>query len=469
MLETMTKLQTVYLSSGSQGTITFTNIPQNYTDLVVKASVRSTYASTYYDNMLLTFNGSSSGYSFARGIGIGNGISIDGPFVSQSNIYVGEVPAVTATASTFSNNDMYLPNYTGSTFKHISVDKTLENTTSTYIIGMAVGLWANTSPITSINLALASGSFAQYSQVTLYGVKAQRTAVGNSVKATGGAISFDGTYVYHTFTSTGAFAPTTRVVADILSVSGGGGGGAAHGGGGGAGGLYYSPNTPLQITSYTLTVGGGGAGSTTSASGTNGVNSSFTGLTDAVGGGGGGTYSGTGTSAGSNGGSGGGGSNYPGNTVYSGGTATSGQGNAGGSSSGNLAGGAGGGGGGSGAAGSNGTNQGTLSQGGGQGGTGGDGLNAYSTWLSATGLGVSGYIAGGGGGGSYRSPSYTTYVASAGGAGGGGAGGYSNSAYTPQAAGVGVINTGSGGGGGAGNGGSGSAGGSGLIIVRYKA
>ena len=438
MLETMTKLQTVYLSSGSQGTISFTNIPQNYTDLCVKVSVRSTYASTYYDNMILTFNGSSSGYSFARGIGIGNGISIDGPFVSQGNIYIGEVPAVTATTSTFSNNEIYLPNYSGNTPKQVNVDKTLENTSTTYILGMVVGLWNNTSPINSINLSLASGSFAQFSEVTLYGVKAMRTAVGNSIKATGGAISFDGTYVYHTFNSTDTFTPTTNLLVDYLVVAGGAAGGAGmsggNGGGGGAGGLRTSvgtsgggasAQTKISLTSsvsYKATVGSGGAGAKTPGSnsqGGNGTSSSFGGgnLTTitTVGGGGGGASINTGTQSNGVVGGSGGGAAYGWGAYQTGAAGTANEGYAGGNYS---SGGQGAGGGGAGGAGGAIVNA-----------TGGVGLAVVMPDTTNT------YAVGGSGGGTSPAPSANT--------GSGGSGGTAS------------LNS--------------TAGGSGVVIVRYKA
>ena len=451
MLETMTKLQTVYLSSGSQGTISFTNIPQNYTDLCVKVSVRSTYASTYYDNMILTFNGSSSGYSFARGIGIGNGTSIDGPFVTQSNIYIGEVPAVTATTSTFSNNEIYLPNYSGNTPKQVNVDKTLENTSTTYILGMVVGLWNNTSPINSINLSLASGSFAQFSEVTLYGVKAMRTAVGNSIKATGGAISFDGTYVTHTFSATDTFITSQPLNVDYLVVAGGGGGGGStndFSGGGGAGGYRTSSNSSrlnLSPNSYGVIVGAGGA------TGVNGTDSSFASITSSGGGrGNNNTYA-----AGGAGGSGGGERTTANasNTVDTGGggagntPATSpSQGNSGGNGWRNYVG--AGGGGGAGAVGSDAAYTGSTCTAGGAGGAGAQWLNGY-------------YYAGGGGGAGNNVP------AGAGGIGGGGAG-FSGSTSSGGNGTAGTANTG-GGAGGTAYLNSGASGGSGIVIVRYKA
>ena len=222
-----------------------------------------------------------------------------------------------------------------------------------------------------------------------------------------------------------------------LVVAGGGGGGSQEGGGGGAGGYRTSTLSVTPGTSYTVTIGGSGAGSPASysANGTVGGDSVFSTITSA-GGGGGDSASATGTL---NGGSGGGGK------FSTGGTGTSGQGNAGGTgiSGGNYG---GGGGGGASAVGANGTN--------GVGGNGGAGLN----WQS---LGT--YYAGGGGGGVYLSGT----------PGSGGAGGGGNAGNTSTGNGfAGTVNTGGGGGGGtniaAGGAGGGGNGGSGIVIISYS-
>jgi hypothetical protein len=212
--------------------------------------------------------------------------------------------------------------------------------------------------------------------------------------------------------------PAQSYTASYLIVAGGGGGGSGDGGGGGAGG-YLTGTISLTInTVYTATVGGGGAGAASlSARGSNGVDSSFPGVTAAVGGGGGGSGDGPNTS-GSSGGSGGGGA---GATAGTGGSGTPGQGNAGGttpSQTGPAFRGAGGGG-----ASATGTNGGPAA------GTGGNGTASSITGSSVT--------RAGGGGGSSR-----TATRSAGGAGGGGGGCINNA----QNAIAGTANTGGGGG-----------------------
>jgi len=456
MNETLTKLQTITVGAGGVSSVTFSNIPQNYTDLIVKYSARVTASSVAPDGLGIQFNGDTgSNYKYLQ-LG-GNGSSTFSNSGTTAFQFGGQLTGASATGNTFSNGEIYIPNYTSSNYKSTSADSVTENNATTANQNLVANLWQSTSAITSIKLYdLGSTNFVQYSEFTLYGVKAFRTAVGNSIKATGGTITFDGTYIYHTFTSTGAFQPTTSLLADVLVVAGGGGGGdgsAGNNGGGGAGGVVVLPfQNLLPGTSYVATVGSGGAKNT------NGVNSVFGALTTAIGGGYGGIASSSSlaANAGASGGSGGGGAIY--NPTYTGvggsSTQTGGYGNAGGTSY-NSPSFVGGGGGGAGAVGGNGTS--SVS------GAGGNGLNTWSQWLSATSLGVNGYIAGGGGGSGSDG-----WPAASGGLGGGGIGA---SYYSTQYATAGLTNSGSGGGGGEYRLSSyvGQPGGSGLIIVRYKA
>jgi hypothetical protein len=303
------------------------------------------------------------------------------------------------------------------------------------------GLWRNTAAINSIRIFPNTDNFAVGSTFSLYGIA---NADQGAAKATGGIITEDSQYWYHTFGASGTFIPKQSLTCDVLVVAGGGAGGCAsvRGGGGGAGGLLFYSAESVTATSYNVTIGGGGLGRTFASglANTAGSNSSFGALTAATGGGRGGGGNGGASINGGTGGSGGGGQGPDG---------TGGSGNAGGSN-----GGAGqsgvsnaGGGGGKGGAGANGTA--------GGGGAGGVGSSVYSSWGLATGTGqnVSGtvYYAGGGGGGGVS-------VNGAGGFGGGTAGG-TEGTNAP-------ANTGGGSGGAGGSGGT-SNGGSGIVIVRY--
>jgi fibronectin-binding autotransporter adhesin len=442
-------------AAGGETFITFSSISAGYTDLVLSCSVTCSSTQTLY----VRFNGDSAGnYSSTYVYGTG-GAAATGRFSSDSKILLGSV-AVGMSSTTFSVVNASIQNYSSTATKKTILSR---QSLASAEVNMSTGTWHNTSAITSMTIIPSSGSFGAGSTFSLYGIKAW--APEATAKATGGYVSQDSTYWYHSFPFSGTFTPLQSLTAETLVIAGGGGGGHDVAGAGGGGGLLYTASSSLTTTPYTMTVGTGGAGSVSSgAFGSNGANSSiagsgFTTLT-ATGGGGGGS---AGAAIGRNGGSGGGG-------AFSGTGGSGSQGNNGGS--GYLLdpfynGGGGGGAGGAGASA-------TASLG----GTGGLGSSTYSSWGLATNTGFftgSAYTyAGGGGGGWLDNTGATGSPANLGrGNGGGGNGGVSKGGSTnisfPT---PGAQSTGGGGGGGgwisAGAAmGNGAPGGSGIIIVRY--
>jgi hypothetical protein len=261
--------------------------------------------------------------------------------------------------------------------------------------------------------------------------------ITGSFSATGGAITTNGGYTIHTFTSSGTFIPNEAGIVDYLVVAGGGGGGWFRGGGGGAGGFRAATGFNVTPIGLTVTVGAGGSG--VSGSNSNGSNSVFSSIESIGGGRGGNLFNTAGTT--SSGGSGGGGGGYGASgTPYVGGAGTAGQGNAGGA--GYVGGEPFGGGGGGGASEVGGNN--VIYANGGAG-----------TVSSISGSAVT--YAGGGGSGGYNGSVGT------GGAGGGGTGVSVNG----TSGGNGIPNTGGGGGGGPNSSGNGGNGGSGIVIIKY--
>jgi hypothetical protein len=145
--------------------IEFTSIPQGFTDLVLLVSARSSRSSDN-DNMNFQFNNITSAYTSRRLYGNGSS-AFSG---SDTSIYF-DAPAATSTANTYGNALIYIPNYTGSTNKSVSVDGVTEqNATLAYQTIMA-GLWSNTAAITSIKLlSLTSSNYTIGSTASLYGV-----------------------------------------------------------------------------------------------------------------------------------------------------------------------------------------------------------------------------------------------------------------------------------------------------------
>ena len=247
--------------------------------------------------------------------------------------------------------------------------------------------------------------------------------------------------------------------AEVLVVAGGGAGGGYHGGGGGAGGVLYTSNyTIVRNTTYTVTVGLGGAGaSSTSNTGDPGQNSIFSGASTVLTavGGGAGKSQGNATQARNNGGSGGGGCDGNSSSI-TGGSGTAAQGFNGGDVSGESGG-------------SLAVYYGTAG-GGGAGGVGGTG-GIVNGGFGGPGLpfsisGTTQYYGGGGGGTNLTN--VLTY--GIGGIGGGGTGGVSPSPHNSplRYSTNGSANTGGGGGGYLYSGNGGGSGGSGIVIIRYK-
>jgi len=156
------------VGSGGAASIDFTSIPSTYTDLVVKCSFRVTVAGPL-DGIKISFNGSTSSFT-ARDI-YGNGSSV-GSESSTIARWAGLAAATGATASTFSNFEIYIPNYAGSTNKSYSSDAVSENNATAGYNFLFAGLWSNTAAINQITLTPdTASSINQYSTAYLYGVK----------------------------------------------------------------------------------------------------------------------------------------------------------------------------------------------------------------------------------------------------------------------------------------------------------
>jgi hypothetical protein len=169
MPNTYTLIASNTVGSGGAASVTFSSIPSTYTDLLIKTSARDNRAGQLDSEMYLTFNGGSSNLT-SRSL-YGSGASA-GSTSSASQIPLTVVSAA-ATANTFSNGEMCIPNYTSSNYKSMSIDSVDESNTGTGVYAFLVaGLWSNTAAITSMTFTPFGGnSFVQYSSFYLYGIK----------------------------------------------------------------------------------------------------------------------------------------------------------------------------------------------------------------------------------------------------------------------------------------------------------
>ena len=170
MAYTYSKIATVTVGSGGVSSIDFLAIPQNYTDLILKLSGRADINETAVS---LQFNGNTSTSNYSYRTLKGSGSAASSSSETSLGFIATRIDPSTYTANTFGNDEFYIPNYSSSNQKSISVDGLNENNASAADSMLTAGLWNQTSAITSIKLYVVAGNFVQYSTATLYGIKAE--------------------------------------------------------------------------------------------------------------------------------------------------------------------------------------------------------------------------------------------------------------------------------------------------------
>jgi hypothetical protein len=163
-------ISTITVGSGGASNINFTSIPQTYTDLKLVLSIRDNQ-SQYFSNSLIRFN-SDSGTNYSNVDLQGYNGTTTSARVTVSSSYTGYFNGASSTTDTFSNNEIYIPNYTSSLQKYFKSEAVQENngTGATYVMSLRANLWTGTAAITSITISTA-GTLNQYSSASLYGIK----------------------------------------------------------------------------------------------------------------------------------------------------------------------------------------------------------------------------------------------------------------------------------------------------------
>jgi hypothetical protein len=170
MATTFTKIAAVTVGAGGAASIDFTSIPSTYTDLCIKLSARNVTNTETTGAIYFNSDTTNANYSARRLLGDGSSASS----ASTTNPYFFYIDTTAETASTFSNCEIYIPNYAGSNQKSLSADSVTENNATAALAVLVAGLWSNTAAINAIQLkpyTAGGGNFAQYSTATLYGIK----------------------------------------------------------------------------------------------------------------------------------------------------------------------------------------------------------------------------------------------------------------------------------------------------------
>jgi hypothetical protein len=152
-------------SVSGTGTITFSSIPQTYTDLRLIVNTISTNSQQQY---FIRYNSSTSGYSRTYLYGTGGGLAV-GNQLSQTEIFTTGGVVNTTTTPTF--HDINILNYTSAKWKTAILKcNNATNSGSNQVIHN-VGLWRDTSAINRIDFSHSSTGTSTFI-ATLYGIKA---------------------------------------------------------------------------------------------------------------------------------------------------------------------------------------------------------------------------------------------------------------------------------------------------------
>jgi hypothetical protein len=162
MTATYEKIATNTLGSTAAST-TFSSISGSYTDLVIIVNANSTTASS----IQMQFNG-DTGSNYSRTVLGGTGSIIQS--FRQTNTAFINLSNDSILSSEKTNQIVHIQNYSNATTYKTSLSK---SNSATYGVDAVVGLWRNTSAITSVTLLVTGNTFTAGSVFTIYGIKAE--------------------------------------------------------------------------------------------------------------------------------------------------------------------------------------------------------------------------------------------------------------------------------------------------------
>lgn len=230
-------LQPIYtqtVGSTPVSSVTFNNIPQGYTDLYIEISARTSFTSNSWDDIFARFNGSDTGYSNTTLFCVGTSI-VPARTAGQAYSWFGWAANTMAAANTFGFSTVYLPNYSGGSFKQYFMTTGTENNVATLPMGMQSVQWQNNAPITSITFTSANGAnFLQYSTFTIYAVSNIFDVAAPTAPTIGTTTDLAGVISV-------AFTANDSGIADNYSITSSP-----------ATSTFYGNGTPIAVTSPTL-------------------------------------------------------------------------------------------------------------------------------------------------------------------------------------------------------------------------
>jgi hypothetical protein len=169
---TFTLISSTTVGAGGTSSVTFSAIPNTFTDLILIASCNFGTAGYAEDNLAVRMNGDSTygnyGWDFLSGSG--NGTFTKGFTNPDTRSGVGLAPGGNLSSNLFGTFWMEIPFYQGSGVKTFIADWAYGNTTTAASQGINTGYWSGTSAVTSLTLLpYFSTTIRQHSIFSLYG------------------------------------------------------------------------------------------------------------------------------------------------------------------------------------------------------------------------------------------------------------------------------------------------------------
>lgn len=149
--------------------VTFSSIPNTYTDLRLVIKCKSSASSTF--SLYMRFNGdTNTNYSSTNLYGWGS-MGSD-RLSNNSSIYIGYQVPSNAYGQGYICADIMSYANTGMFKTVLDVWESQQGLSSDQAVGRTVGLWRSANAVTQIDLAMVSGNIVSGATFSLYGIKA---------------------------------------------------------------------------------------------------------------------------------------------------------------------------------------------------------------------------------------------------------------------------------------------------------
>ena len=171
MPNTYTLISSNVLSS-TTASVTFSSIPATYTDLVLRISARTNDTDANFNKLIIRPQ-SSFGTPYSTTFVRGDGASASSGRTSSSD-EIGIDFALDDngnTSNTFGSIEVYIPNYTASTSKPMSIFSVSEENATTAYVEATAALSTVTAAISTVAISNQSYYFGSGSSFYLYGIK----------------------------------------------------------------------------------------------------------------------------------------------------------------------------------------------------------------------------------------------------------------------------------------------------------